>query len=259
MQGEPRSSENPATPAEPRPASTVVLARAGRGGVEVLLVRRPIASRFAADAWVFPGGAVDPEDRDLDLAGHLPQSALRDWARRLAIDDPAAALGFLSAAVRETWEETGILLADASSPEAVREARVELLGGAPFGELLGRHRLRLAFDRLAYIAHWITPTSEPRRFDARFFLATVGEEAVCELAGDELVESRWFRPADAVEELSGDRLRLLPPTVHTLQRLAGASSLDDLWNTMRDAPVRTVRPRMRAGGTSVLDVEWEEG
>jgi 8-oxo-dGTP pyrophosphatase MutT (NUDIX family) len=237
----------------------VVLAREGPRGVEVLLVRRPIASRFAADAWVFPGGAVDPEDRDLALAAHLSETALRAWTRRLALDDPAEALGYLTAAVRETWEETGILLVEAASPDAVRGARAELLAGAPFGELLDRHHLRLAFDRLAYIAHWITPTSEPRRYDARFFLAAVGEEAVCELVGEELVESRWFRPADAIEELSGDRLRLLPPTFHTLQRLSGAPSLDDLWHAMREAPVRTVRPRMRAGGTSVLDVEWEEG
>jgi 8-oxo-dGTP pyrophosphatase MutT (NUDIX family) len=237
----------------------VVLARAGRDGVEVLLVRRPIASRFAADAWVFPGGAVDPEDRDLARSEHLSEAALHAWARRLALDDPADALGYLTAAVRETWEETGILLADDASPEEVRAARGELLAGAAFGELLDRHRLRLAFDRLAYIAHWITPTSEPRRYDARFFLAAVGDDAVCELVGEELVESRWFRPADAIEELSGDRLRLLPPTLHTLQRLSDAPSLDDLWHAMREAPVRTVRPRMRAGGSSVLDVEWEDG
>jgi 8-oxo-dGTP pyrophosphatase MutT (NUDIX family) len=236
----------------------VVLAREGARGVEVLLVRRPIASRFAADAWVFPGGAVDPEDRDPALGEHLPEGDLREWTRRLALDESAEALGYLTAAVRETWEETGILIARTHAPEAARAARTELLAGAPFAELLDRHRLRLAFDRLAYIAHWITPTSEPRRYDARFFLAAVGEEAVCELVGEELVESRWFRPADAVEELSGDRLRLLPPTIHTLQRLSDAPSLADLWHAMRDAPVRTVRPRMRAGGESILDVEWED-
>lgn len=170
------------TPVAPRLAATAVLMRDAEQGPEALLVQRHGRSGFAAGAWVFPGGAVDPED-----------------------GTPAAA------AIRETHEETGIQIA---------------------GELLP-------------IARWITPEPELRRFDAWFFLARVPEGASLQLSAAEITEARWLRPAAAVEEFRARTLKMLPPTVHTLRRLAAFASVDEAWNALRNAPVPTVLPRMR--------------
>lgn len=254
MQGERPTDDRP-TVAVPRPAATVVLAREGGVGIEILLVRRPIASRFAAEAWVFPGGAVDPEDRELDRVRHTTAPVAGGWSDRLAVTDSGEAMGYLVAAIRETWEETGILLAEGLAADAARTARRELLAGAPFADLLARHGMRLATEGLLYIAHWITPETEPRRYDARFFLARVGAEAVCELNRGELEEWRWARPRDLVEEFASGALRLLPPTIHTLRLLADFSSLDEMWHALRDAPVITHRPVVKEYGEGILNVE----
>ena len=255
VQGEKPTPDDRPTVALPRPAATVVVAREGAGGVEILLMRRPIASRFAAEAWVFPGGAVDAEDRMLDLARYTTTPPAGRWVDRLAVADPGEATGYLIAGIRETWEETGILLAEGLPADVARTARNELLGGAPFADLLARYGMRLATDDLVYIAHWITPETEPRRYDARFFLARVSAEAVCELNRGELEEWRWARPRDLVEEFASGALRLLPPTIHTLRLLADFATLDEMWHALRDAPVTTHRPVVKEYGEGILNVE----
>jgi 8-oxo-dGTP pyrophosphatase MutT (NUDIX family) len=239
-------------PVEPRPAATVVLLRDAPSGPEALLLRRPRRSAFAAGAWVFPGGVVDPADAEPALAARNRGPAPESWARRLSLADPAEAFGFVVAALREAWEETGILLAEpeaeAEGPDAGRlqRARIDLLSGVlSLAAMVERERLLLATEDLLYIAHWITPEPEPRRYDTRFFLARVDAGAECELHGEELKESRWVRPADAVAAYRAGDLVLLPPTLHTLDRLAGFGSLDDLWTALRDAPVPTFLPTMR--------------
>lgn len=244
-------------PAAPRPAATVVLLREAPGGPEALLLRRPSRSAFAAGAWVFPGGVVDAADADPALVARNRGPGPDAWGRRLGLADPAEAFGFVVAALREAWEETGILLVEPEEehPEAgkLRRARVDLLSGVlSLTALVERERLRLATEDLLYIAHWITPEPEPRRYDTRFFLARVDEGAECELHGEELRESRWIRPADAVEGYRAGDLLLLPPTVHTLARLAEFASLDALWAGLRDAPVPTFLPRMRRDPAGIL-------
>lgn len=241
-----------------RPAATVVVVREGGGGVEALLLRRPRRSSFAAGAWVFPGGVVDPGDADPGLAAGSAGPGPERWAARMALADPEVAMALVVAALREAWEETGILLADGPpDPDRLPAARLELLAGTDFATLVRREGVRLATEDVLYVAHWITPEAESRRYDTRFFLARVPAGTECDLQGEELVEARWVRPADAVGEYESGALRLLPPTIHTLRRLAGHATLDELWRALRDVPVPTILPRMveEAGGVVIEIVE----
>lgn len=249
-----RVEERGGDPVAPRPAATVVVVRDAEGGPEALLLRRPRRSAFAADAWVFPGGVVDAADADPALAGRVDGRSPAQWAQRLGVEDPAEAMGYVVAAVREAWEETGILLATGGGAgTGLRAAREELLRGrGALLPLLEREGLRLATDGLLYIAHWITPEPETRRYDTRFFLARLPAGAACELHGDELAEARWMRPAEAVEGFGRGDLRLLPPTAHTLRRLTGFASVDAVWAALRDAPVPAYLPRMRAHPDGIL-------
>lgn len=234
-----------------RPAATVVLARDAAAGPEVLLVRRPGRSSFAANAWVFPGGRVDAQDADAGgaMLGRSPE----EWGARLDLPSQLA-VGYVAAALREAWEETGILLADrAVDGGTARAARAALLRGEiALPAALDRLGARLDAGGVAYIAHWITPEPELRRYDTRFFLAAVPSEARCELIGDELVEARWAAPSAAVDEYAAGTMRLLPPTVHTLRRLAAFTDVGEMVDSLRDAPVDTVLPRMRLDPDGVV-------
>jgi 8-oxo-dGTP pyrophosphatase MutT (NUDIX family) len=249
------------TPAEPRPAATVVLLREAAGGPEALLLRRHRRSGFAADAWVFPGGVVDAADRDPALLAHLEGPAPEAWAARLGVGDPGEALGYVAAALREAFEETGILLARwdqvgdrrEQPEEGLEVARRALLNGVVgLREVLVGNGLCLSADQLLYIAHWITPEPEPRRYDTRFFLARVPAGAECTHHEGEMVDARWLAPADAVEAFRTGEMKLLPPTVHTLRRLAEHRTLPDLWEALRDAPVPALLPRMRRHAEGVM-------
>ena len=168
-------------PATPRDAATVMLLRpAGAGaGVEVLMLRRVAAMKFAPGAYVFPGGSVDPADYEAAVGWHGPDPG--EFGARLgASAEMARAL--VCAAVRETFEEAGVLLAgapdggpvaDPSGPSWAAD-RAELVAGAvTLGELLSRRGLVVRADLLVPWARWITPEGEPRRFDARFFAAAL--------------------------------------------------------------------------------------
>ena len=204
---------------QPAFASTVVLLRAAGAGREVLLLKRPAASAFAADAWVFPGGRVDDADHELDLARYTTGPSGAEWGRRLETEEDLAA-ALVVAGVRETWEETGILLADGDpSPEIDEERRALLAGGDDFIAILKRHRMRLATDRLKYVGRRITPMGFARRFDTRFFLTEVPPDACCTLIGSELVEARWRRPEDALNDFASGTLSMMPPTIDILRRL----------------------------------------
>ena len=255
-------------PAPTRPAATVVLLRDGEGGLEALLLRRHKRSGFAADAWVFPGGVVDKRDREAGLADHLDGPAPAEWAARLGLADAAEAVGYVAAAIREAFEETGILLGrpdpvaptQLGDPEGMEVARRALLS-----EVIGirdvavGNGLRLAGDALVYIAHWITPEPEPRRYDTRFFAARAPEGAVCALHEPELVDSVWMHPAEAVERFRAGELKMLPPTVRTLDRLAAFPTWDALRAALADAPVPAILPRMRRHPDGVEIVVEEDG
>lgn len=241
------------TPVEPRPASTVVLLRDAGGGVEVLLLRRHRRSGFAAGAWVFPGGVVDARDRDAALVDRLAGPTPGEWARRLGMVDAGEALGYVAAAIREAFEETGILLADpdgvspppADAAHALEVARRALLNDVvSLRDVVVGNGVRLAGGELIYIAHWITPLPEPRRYDTRFFAAHAPAGATCTVHDEEMTDALWLRPADAVARFEAGEMKLLPPTVHTLRRLSLYASWAQIRAWMADAPVPAITPRM---------------
>jgi 8-oxo-dGTP pyrophosphatase MutT (NUDIX family) len=235
-------------PVEPRHAATVVLARDGRDGPEVYLLRRTATMAFAAGFFVFPGGSVDPRDEqfaDEAWVGPLPQW----WAEALTSDEPTAR-ALVCAAVRETFEESGVMLAgpDAdsvvadTSGEAWEADRLALLDRTlSLAELLRRRHLVLRADLLRAWSHWITPEVEPKRFDTRFFVAAMPAGQRTRDVGGEADRVAWLRPADAVAANQRGDLSILPPTLATLTDLAAYSTVDEI---LAAGDLRTVEPVM---------------
>jgi 8-oxo-dGTP pyrophosphatase MutT (NUDIX family) len=225
------------SPAVPRDASTIMLLRQG-SGVEAYLLRRTRTLDFAPGACVFPGGSVDERDADPEIGWAGPSPA--EIADQLGTSSERAR-ALVCAAVRETFEESGVLLAG-SSPAALvddsaalaRDRHALLEGSASFGELLGRLGLMLRADVLTPWARWITPEASPRRFDTWFFAAalppgqTASLTAPAEQAGQagrtgpgESDAGIWLRPAEALNSARTGQITLVPPTAVTLGELAG--------------------------------------
>ncbi|MEV0919599.1 NUDIX hydrolase [Streptomyces sp. NPDC049967] len=218
------------TAATPRRAATVMLLRdpaAGTGGgPTVHMLRRRTSMAFAGGAYAYPGGGVDPRDDDrlVGWAGPAPES----WARRLGVGTPAEAQAILCAAVRETYEEAGVLLAGPTADtvvtdttgadwEADREALVarEL----SFAEFLERRGLVLRSDLLGAWARWITPEFEPRRYDTWFFVAALPAGQRTRNASTEADRTVWIGPGEAADGYDRGELLMMPPTVSTLRGL----------------------------------------
>ena len=217
-------------PAAPRDAATVMLLRPAAGGVEVLMLRRVAAMKFAPGAYVFPGGSVDPADYGAEVGWHGPDPA--EFGARLgATAEMARAL--VCAAVRETFEEAGVLLAgapdggpvaDPSGPSWEADRAALVAGDVTLAELLSRRGLVLRADLLVPWARWITPEGEPRRFDARFFAAALPAGQVATGHAAESDRIAWLRPADAIESARAGQISLLPPTATTLHDFAEADA-----------------------------------
>ncbi len=237
-------------PVAPRAASTVVLARDASSGVEVLLLRRP-PTGFAANAWVFPGGTVDGEDYRLEPATSEQPEA---WANRLGLADPSLAWSFIVAAIRETWEETGVLLgAGRVESDALGAVRGRVLAGEDsFATCAIRAGFRPDGGPLHYLARWITPPSLPRRYDTRFFLAAVDPGTAVTLHGQELREAMWIRPEAALASRSDGKLHLMTPTAHTLERLAGSESVAQLLDRSDSLPPTIYPPTMRVDPEGII-------
>jgi len=249
----------PGEPAEAHPAATVVLLRDARAGPEALLLRRHGRSGFAADAWVFPGGRVDAADCDERFRHRWRGPEPAAWCRRLSLSDERTALAYLVAAVRETFEETGILLGAPRESREMDRLRTEVLAGERhFAEILEAVDAEVDTDSIAYLAHWITPRAEPRRFDTRFFLTALPADAVADAHAAELTEARWLSPSTALEAYEDGELRMLPPTVHTLRRLTPFEDVAAALAGLRDAPVPTFLPRLHGTPEGVVIEVVEE-
>lgn len=241
----------PAPPVQPRPAATTILLRDVDGGPpELLLLRRHDRSGFVPNVWVFPGGAVDEADRRLDPAcwTGIEPAALVD---RFGL--PAdLVLGMHVAAVREAFEEAGVLLAtttdgapvDHRAP-AVQRARHALMARRPTLDLatfLREEGLVLDLGRLTYHRRWITPPSEPRRFDTCFFLAPAPADVTARHDAVETVDLRWASARDA---LADDTLTVIYPTRRTLEGLVDFTTADQIIAAARAAPaVVPVQPHV---------------
>jgi 8-oxo-dGTP pyrophosphatase MutT (NUDIX family) len=245
-------------PAVPSPAATLVLLRdRPGGGVECLLMRRHLQSKFAAGDFVFPGGKIEADDNPEDAAAWCRGLDVKDAARRLGLEPaPRTALGYWIGAIRETFEEAGLLLAvDADG----RDVRVDALRFAEhrracqadnraFWTMVRAERLRLATDRLAYFAHWITPEAQPLRFDTRFFAAPA--PAGQQPSGDdyEMTDLKWLTAAEALAAQGRGEITLRNPTVKNLMLFDGARSTAEALERVRDRPVRTILPRIVTEG-----------
>lgn len=225
---------DPAAPAVPtQDAATIVLLRDGASGPATYLLRRQASMAFAAGMYVFPGGKVAPFDAEpLPWSGPAPAV----WAERFGCPAEVAA-ALVVAAVRETFEESGILLAgpdastvvdDVSSPEFAA-ARVALdAGELSFGEFLREHGLVLRADLLGAWAHWITPAFEPRRYDTRFFVAVApAGQRVGSLPG-EADRALWSPVGEVLTAVAAGEVAMLPPTLNTCREVAGLRAADAL-------------------------------
>jgi 8-oxo-dGTP pyrophosphatase MutT (NUDIX family) len=237
-----------------RDAATVALLRDGVAGIEVFLLRRVVGMAFAGGMTVFPGGSVDPSDGvdSIDGRGPIgwtgPEPAA--WSAALSADSRLCR-ALICAAVRETFEESGVLLAGsgAGATDADRLAleRHELT----LAQLLARQELPVRADLLRPWAHWITPADEPRRYDTRFFIAALppGQEARDGTSEAEVAE--WVRPADALTQHAAGRRAMLPPTVVTLRELAAFAIVAGAWAAAADREIMPIMPRL-SGSTAIL-------
>lgn len=219
-------------PAEPRDAATVMLLRSSGAGPEVYMLRRQASMAFAPGAYVFPGGSVDARDADEEVAWTGPDAT--QWGRVFDAP-PALARALVCAAVRETFEESGVLLAgesadsvvaDTTSDEWEADRHALLDRSISLAELLGRRRLVLRADLLRPWARWITPVIEPRRFDTRFFAAALPAGQRTRDVGGEASEVLWVAPEKALKAGERGEIRLMPPTAVTLSELAACGDLD---------------------------------
>jgi 8-oxo-dGTP pyrophosphatase MutT (NUDIX family) len=220
--------------ATPRDAATVILVRPAGAGFEVFLLRRRKNASFMSGAFVFPGGAADPGETDPRVT-----------------------------AARELFEEAGVLLAKGAPDAATLAAwRREVLDGASLADLLVEHGLELDVDGLRYYAHWITPSVEPKRFSARFYVARLPDGQAPSFDDRETVDEAWVTPAEALQRVA--ELQLPPPQVRTFLELSAIGSIDELMETCgrREGCAHPVMPRMapQPAGFALLlpwDPEYE--
>lgn len=217
-----------------RKAATILLLRQGAAGVEVFMVQRPGRGIFP-NLHVFPGGKVDPAD---DGLAHLCEG-LNDREASARLGLPSGGLRYWVTAIRECFEECGVLLAYrdgrgfAPSGDAERDRfdayRDALATGRDnLAALAGRERLRLATDRVLYFSHWITPATAPARFDTRFFATAMPDGQRASDHSGETVAGTWIRAADALRHFDAGRWQMIHPTLTTLATVSRFEALDEL-------------------------------
>lgn len=247
-----------AVPVEPRHAATVVLLRDGRldGGVgpEVYLLRRQTSMAFAGGMCVFPGGGVDPRDHDASVAWAGPSPA--EWAERLACDE-SLARALVCAAVRETFEESGVLLAGPSDDSVVSDTtgddweadRVALESRElSMTDFLLRRGLVLRTDLLGAWAGWLTPVFEPRRYETWFFVAVLPEGQVTRDVSTESSSVHWTPAIAAVEAVESHDILMLPPTYLTCLDVAQHPTAAEVLAASADRRVEMFTPAVVSSG-----------
>jgi 8-oxo-dGTP pyrophosphatase MutT (NUDIX family) len=254
-----RLLENPpmSPVAIPSRAATLVLLRDQPGrAVETLLVKRHSRSRFAGGDYVFAGGKVEANDMPADAERFCRGLGAEEAARRLGGGlPPRDALGFWVGAIREAFEEVGLLLAYGSdgTPLAFEPGARERFAAhraacqasnRAFFEVLRAEGLTLATDRLVYFAHWITPEENPIRFDTRFFAAPAPGGQEPDPDGHEIVDARWLVPAEALAARERGEISLRTPTMKNLELLTDGGSAATVLAALERRPVRTIRPRV---------------
>jgi 8-oxo-dGTP pyrophosphatase MutT (NUDIX family) len=241
-----------ASAVEPKPAATVVLTRdSASGGIEVFLVQRNDAMGFMGGMHVFPGGKVCPADASEAMRTRIAdlddQRGLHCvWGSDVS---ELEALARAVAAVRETFEEAGILLAEptslVSALAGLPTMRARALQGEDFIALLEQAQLMLGLAALQPLSRWITPESERQRFDTSFYVARAPLEQSADHDRTESVAGDWFGPEQAAVAAREGRIRLSPPTALTLESLAGAASVDAALTLAASRPPPIILPILR--------------
>jgi len=249
-----------------RPAATIVVIREQNEALEILMLRRSPDVSAASGAYVFPGGGVD--DADAEVVARRLVSGRDDASadRRLALD--RGALAYYCAALRELFEEAGILVAVDASGESLAPRGSELAGWreelarskVSWSDLLAREGLRLAVGELHYMAHWVTPVTRPRRYDTRFFVARAPEGQLARADGVETTEHVWVTADEALRRFGTAEWNMLVPTVHTLAALAPMRRVEEVLRHVATSPVQRTQPReIERDGRVVVVVPGEEG
>jgi 8-oxo-dGTP pyrophosphatase MutT (NUDIX family) len=261
------SLQSKTSPVVPRAASTVALLRDGARGPEAFLLRRAASMAFAARMHVFPGGGLDPRDGEVDVPWAGPD--LGWWADAMGVDQDEAA-GLVCAAVRELFEESGVLLAGADAATVVADVtdaswesdRQALLDrSVALSQLLRRRGLVLRSDLLRPWAHWCTPVFEPRRYDTWFFVAALPSGQRARHVGGEADQAEWAPATMALEAAARGEVALMPPTQVTLEEVAAHSDVASVLTTPRR--VGRVVPwlvRLPDGGVAIrVDLDGRGG
>ncbi len=252
-------------PVELRDAATVLILRDGVDGLEVFMLRRNLNSDFVGGAYVFPGGAVDPADREGELEDICEGRSDADASRRLGID--RGGLAYWVAAIRESFEEAGVLLAYDEAGEMVdlddvlhaarwAEHRTGVdQGTLRLADLCRSEGLRLAVDTMFYFGHWITPEGAPRRYDTRFFVTAAPPHQTPLHDDHEVIANVWLRPTDAIARAKTGELTMLPPTLASLravERFATAADALAAATEITDVPAILPRVIADAGGVRIV-------
>jgi 8-oxo-dGTP pyrophosphatase MutT (NUDIX family) len=216
----------------PRDAATVVMLRDAAQGMEVFLLKRHGLSDVLGGAYVFPGGKVDRADGEIDLAVHLDQTpqTLHASLNEPQIDTTTAASLFV-AALREAFEESGVLFAEDATPEQTAQAVALLREGLAFDAVLASLALRLQTRSVLPWSRWITPklaSVSNKRFDTRFFVSAVPADQTARHDNHEATESVWLSPRTALQQYWEGQIQLAPPQIMSLAHLAHHASVDSV-------------------------------
>lgn len=254
----PQGASDAAPVARPlRAAATVVVMRDGEQGIEVLMLRRTESRDQASGAWVFPGGLLDAQDRD----GHPHCVGLDDSAASAGMGLAEGGLDYYVAALRECFEESGLLLAHGPDGQPISRVSAEMAAWrerlhqreATIDAFCSQFGLKLAAHRIAYHARWVTPPIRPKRWDTRFFFAVAPTDQESFHDEVELVEQLWLTPAQAIAR--GDELKMLNPTKTTLELLAGfACTADVMAHARVPRTVALKSPRIADGPEGMMPV-----
>jgi len=246
-----------------RDAATVMLVRDGDDGrMEVFMLRRNLNSDFVGGAYVFPGGAVDEADRHADLEAVCEGRSDDQASAMLGVG--GGGLAFWVAAIRECFEEAGVLLASGPDDEMISFADPDIArrfdghrravdsGERRLAEVCELEKLRLAVDRIHYFSHWITPVGPPRRYDTRFFVTAAPPEQVPLHDDRETIANLWVNPAEALRRHQAGELDLIFPTIKNLEAIARFEKSADLLDAAAAVEhVPTVLPRITADAHGV--------
>jgi len=270
--GAPASSSGPQIrmepanqPAQPLPSATVIVVRERPerrpNRFELFMVRRADRSSFMGGAHVFPGGRVEDIDLEPEVRTYCDGTDIA--IRNLPDMSEETAIGYHLAALRELFEEAGVLLARDSQGQLASfedaEARLRFGGyrvsaqqfSLPLVMILKEEGLRFDLSCLTPWSWWVTPAEEKKRFDARFFLAIMpsGQEGLHD--GQETTQSHWFTPTEAIEQYKAHEIHLVPPTLRTLQELSRFETIEDLLAHARTKKISRIQPRLVMNGETL--------